>query len=146
MTQPEETPGTPQFTPFNQLERDLLACHQGEMEVPEFIERLIASNVVVLMPKEQPQGLHHLVANPLALDSPAGYPALVAFTSPLRGAPMALKHPQFSHGLLCETRWLLRAIDPVVGLALNPYCNVGLEIPPDALAELMHEYRLDQAA
>lgn len=133
------------FEPVNELERDLVRCQQGQIELARFVQVLLASQVFVLLDYEVPETDPRLTAPPLMLQSPAGYLVFALFTSPDRATSFIEQFRTFSYGLLVDARWLLSILSPRAGLALNPGWTAGLEMPPEGFAKLKRDFSLTPA-
>jgi hypothetical protein len=58
------------------------------------------------------------------------------FTAPERSTSWHKQLPRFEFGLLVQFQWLLRGIASNVGVVINPGHSVGLELAPEAVANL----------
>jgi hypothetical protein len=132
----------PPFEPLNDLEQELVRCQQGHIDLPLFLQVLLASQIYVLLDREITETNPHLTAPPLMLTSPAGYPVFALFTSADRATSLAQRFPTFSYGLLVDARWLLSVLASTAGLVLNPGWSAGLEMPPERFARLKRDFGL----
>lgn len=129
------------FTPANDLERALVACHEDLAHWPAFVHVFLSSQIFILVegdvahesPKEP---------KPLILESPSGFQSLLLFTSPGRAKPFAQRFPRFGSGRLVDCRWILSTTGPDLGLAINPGWSVGLEMEPRGFAKFRKDFGL----
>jgi hypothetical protein len=127
------------FSPVNDLERSLVALQAGQLALPDFLDRLLAAPVYLLLDKQFADGTHwDTPANPLLLTNAAGQPLMAVFTAPGRTAEWPARAPQFGFGLKVESlAWLLGRMRPNAGIVLNPGWPVALEIGAADVAEMM---------
>lgn len=128
------------FIPHNDLERELLAVHNGEAETEDFVLRLLDQQVFMPVHDEKDaiQGFQRSTqAQPLVVTDEDGVQVLVLFTSPERAKPMVADFPDYSGGLLTEFSWLLRRLDGGFHIALNPGWDIGLDFDADTVAQLI---------
>ncbi|WP_313276223.1 SseB family protein [Stenotrophomonas sp.] len=125
------------FVPVNDLETQLLQTQLGRIPASEFLDGLLAAQVVVLLDKDPgPSGVWDNSASPLVLSNAAGSPVFAMFTAPERSTSWHKQLPQFEFGLATQFQWLLRGIASGVGIVINPGHTVGLELTPEAVANL----------
>lgn len=125
------------FEPANDLERALLQAQRGQLPVVSFMDKLLASQVFVLLDKEPgPSGKWDNSASPMVLTNQEGKPVMAMFTAPERSTEWPKREPRFTHGLLTDFAWLLRGLAPGVGLVINPGLSAGLEMPASGVAQL----------
>ena len=125
------------FEPANDLERTLVAAQQGRLPVASFMDKLIASQVLVLFDREPvADGKRDESAIPMILTNQAGQPVLAVFTAPERASDWSRREPRFQTGLLTDFAWLLRGISPQLGVVVNPGLKEGLEMPASGVAQL----------
>ena len=126
-----------QFEPVNDLEAHLLKAQLGRTPATEFLDQLLSSQVVVLLDKDPgPSGVWDNSVSPLILSNASGSPVLAMFTAPERSTSWYKQLPRFEFGLLVQFQWLLRGIASNVGVVINPGHSVGLELAPEAVADL----------
>ena len=133
------------FEPSNELERDLRRCQEGQIDFALLLQRLLASQLFVLLDYEIPEENPRLTAPPLMLRSQAGYAVFALFTSPDRAASFVQQFPTYSYGLLVEARWLLSTLSAAAGLIVNPGSSGGFEMPPEGFAKLKRDFGLTHA-
>lgn len=132
--------GSIPFEPANKLERALLASQKGQLPVPEFIEILLASQVMILIDREVGQnGMWDKSAKPMVLIDTAGAPALAIFTAPERSGTWPQRKPKYCFAFLTDFSWILRYMSPKVGIVINPGQSVGLEMPASGVLKLKQE-------
>ncbi len=125
------------FDPLNDLEQLFQQAQEGEIPVEAFMDSLLASQVFVLIDKDLgDSGEWDPAATPMTLSNAAGVPLLAMFTAAERAVEWPQHYPQFAYGVFADFLWLLELIAPEVGLVINPGCSVGLEMPPETVAQL----------
>lgn len=129
---------TEPFAPRNDLEEALLAAQQGRISGEEFMRFLLTSQVFMPVEDREPIGGFQMStrANPLSVQSEAGYRVLVLFTSPERAKTFVQDFPAFKGGLLAEFKWVLERMGSGFGVSLNPGWEVGLDMEPDMIRQL----------
>ncbi|MGE5152460.1 MAG: SseB family protein [Bdellovibrio bacteriovorus] len=126
------------FTPQNDLERQLIAAQEGEIPPESFIETLVGSEVFMpIYEKHQIGGLQtQQAAQPLKLQSEAGEEVLVLFTSPERAKGFVRDFPGYGGGLVVDFPWILEKLGIGFGISLNPGLPVGIELEAQDLAQI----------
>lgn len=76
-------------------------------------------------------------AQPLTLDSGEGFSIIVLFTSPDRAKEFVSDYPGHEGGLLAEFTWILEKMGSGLGLTINPGWEVGLDMEPDTVQQLL---------
>jgi hypothetical protein len=131
---------TEAFDPRNELERKLLATHEGQMAQDAFIKALLAEQIFmpVLDDDTGIQGLQRSSkAKPLTIQEEGGTNVLILFTSPERAKPFVQHFPGYEKGgLLTEFSWVVERIDGSVGIAINPGWDVGIDFDPEMVASM----------
>lgn len=128
------------FNPTNSVERALLEAQQGRVAPTAFFDELLKSQVFVLLDREiGPEGGWDPSINLCILTNASGLPVAAVFTAPDRSAPWHERLPQFQFGLLVSFTWLLRGLGPGVGVVVNPGLTVGVELSPEAIANLRQQ-------
>lgn len=130
------------FIPHNDLEQQLLAVHNGEGDIADFVLHLLDQQVFMPVRDEKDaiQGFQRSTqAQPLVVADEDGEQVLVLFTSPERAKPMVADFPDYSGGLLTEFSWLLRRMDGGFHIALNPGWEIGLDLDAETVAQLIAE-------
>jgi hypothetical protein len=126
----------PVFQPVNDLERVLLRAKGGWIPVPEFVDEMLRSKVVLLIDREVgPEGWDN-TANPLVLATHEGGPGVCIFTSMERPGVWLDRFPEFQYGLTVEFGWFVRGVQPGTAVLVNPGWDEGLIIRPDTVQEL----------
>jgi len=126
-----------EFKPLNDLEVALTQAQAGKLSMPEFFGKLTISQVFMLLDKEiGDSGAWDNSATPMVLTNQAGKPVLALFTAPPRAEGWPERVPHFSYGLLTDFTWLLRGVQPDVGIVINPGLPVGCELSAERVAEL----------
>jgi len=123
------------FVPGNDLERHLLEAQRDHESVPRLMQTLLASKVVMMLDRAVPESGWDNSASPLVLNSTTGTPLFAIFTSIERAKPSG----SHQYALLVDFKWILRGIAPGVGLVVNAGLSVGLEMPPEGVAELKRD-------
>jgi len=76
-------------------------------------------------------------AQPLVLNAEDGTPILVLFSSPERAKAFISDYPGFGGGILTEFTWVLEKMGRDFGIALNPGLDVGFDMEPETVNELV---------
>lgn len=129
------------FEPKNDLERQLLAVHEGRAEVEGFMHLLLFASQVFMPVKDDDKvkikGFQRSnLAVPLSLEAEDGTQVLILFTSPERAKGFVQDHPGYGGGLLTELKWVLERMGSGYGIALNPGWDVGIDLDPDMVQQL----------
>ena len=131
---------TEAFEPRNELERKLVATHEGHMTQDSFIKELFDEQIFmpVLDDATGIQGLQRSSkAKPLTIQEEGGANVLILFTSPERAKPFVQHFPGYEKGgLLTEFSWVVERIDGNVGIAINPGWDVGIDFDPEMVATM----------
>jgi hypothetical protein len=135
------------FEPTNELETQMVSVQKGELEQQDFLTHLVNSKAIVML--DQPPRLSGEWDNdihPLVVGSPNGFPVLAVFSSVERSAVSKEKAPGHPYAMEAPFAWMLRGIQPGVGLVMNPGSAFGFEIPPDSLSSLRQGYGITEDA
>ncbi len=125
------------FTPLNDLEVAMLGAPRSEEAQQAFLAMLMDAEVGVLLDRPLLEGgKWDPEAAPLVLNRPGGFPALAVFTAPQRAISAGVFSEVYQWGTSRVLRQLLRGVQPVLGLVVNPGTIVGFDIAPADLAEL----------
>ncbi len=127
------------FRPHNDLEKQLVAVHAGELSADAFMSRLLDEQV--FMPVQDEKNLikgfqRSTQAQPLVVEDEDGTRILVLFTSPERAKPFLEDFPDFRGGLLVEFAWVVRRLGGGFPISLNPGLDVGLDFDADMVAQM----------
>ncbi len=126
------------FEPKNDLERQLAAAQAGDVPPEAFLGTLLTSEV--FMPVRDDDGIKGFQrstrALPLSLTDDEGTPTLILFSSPERAKEFVRDFPGYEGGLLTEFTWVLSKMGAGYGIALNPGCEVGFDMPATLVAAL----------
>jgi hypothetical protein len=129
------------FLPANDLEEKLLAAQEGRIPGDELLRALMESQL--FMPIEEKHAIAGLQssdkAQPLVLKNEDGGAALALFTSPERGKAFLEAYPNYRGGLVAEFTWILDRIGADIGVSLNPGAEVGIDMEPEMLQELLSQ-------
>ncbi|MEJ5210208.1 MAG: SseB family protein [Burkholderiales bacterium] len=128
----------------NDLERQLYAAQTGQTDSEVFMKQLVDAQVFMPVRDDTaPGGIQRSTrAQPLVVrDEAAGLSVLVLFTSPERAKPFLEHYPEFRGGILTEFRWVLERMEPGFGIVLNPGDELGLDLEPELVAQLVHSLR-----
>lgn len=126
------------FEPKNDLERQLAAAQAGEVTPEAFLDTLLASEVFMpVRDDDRIKGFQRSTrALPLSLTDDEGTPTLILFSSPDRAREFVKEFPGYEGGLLTEFTWVLSKMGGGYGIALNPGCEVGFDMPATLVAAL----------
>lgn len=127
-----------EFTPQNDLERQLIAAREGQIPPEEFIRTLLDSEVFLpVYEKHQIQGLQtETKAKPLKIAGEDGAEILVLFTSPERAKSFVRDYPGYGGGLLTEFTWVLEKLGVGYSISLNPGLAVGIDFEAQDVAQI----------
>lgn len=131
------------FTPQNDLERQLIAAQEGGIPPESFIATLVGSEVFMpIYEKHQIGGLQtQQAAQPLKLNAEDGSEVLVLFTSPERAKTFVRDYPGYGGGLVVDFSWILEKLGIGFGISLNPGLPVGIELEAEDLAQIAEMMR-----
>lgn len=131
------------FEARNELEKRLLALHEGELDEAGFIQGLLTAEV--FMPIQDDKLVAGVQtsnrARPLVVEAEDGTPVLLLFTSPERAKPVVSEFEGFGGGLLTEFTWVLEKLEGNAGVSLNPGWELGYDIEPGVIAQLLKDMR-----
>lgn len=123
-----------EFVPVNDLEKSLMQAQSGQLPVRAFIEKLVASDVALPSGdeiKEDGSGFQ-----PLLFDK-EGTSMVAVFTDKERVK-------RFSNitnfCLTMNALEFLRRIPKKFGIVINPGFEIGLDISPDGIAEILRDF------
>jgi hypothetical protein len=126
--------------PRNELERQLLAAQQGEITSDALLEHLLGTQVFMPV-QEDKQAVLNIQrssrAQPLVLAAEDGTPVLALFSSPERAKEFTKDFPGYAGGLLAEFTWVLEKMGSGYGIALNPGFEIGFDMEPETVQELI---------
>jgi SseB protein N-terminal domain len=128
------------FEPRNELEKSLLAAQNEEISSEDLLNILMNSQVFMPVQDEKPSLLNiqrSARAQPLVLNAEDGTPILVLFSSPERAKDFMHDYPGFGGGILSEFTWVLERMGRDFGIALNPGHDVGFDMEPETVNELV---------
>ncbi len=128
------------FKPRNDLEKQLLAAHNGELEVEALMNELM--DATVFMPvyeKHQIGGLQPTTddkATPLTLKEESGLEVLIVFSSPEIGKDFLQNYPGYGGGLLTDLKWIVEKIGTDHAISINPDNEVGFDLDAAMVKQL----------
>ena len=129
------------FDPRNDLERRLLAMHQGRLAPEKFMRSLLDSQL--FMPVKDQLGIGGFQASqravPLSLEDEDGVTVLILFTSPERAKTFVQDFPGFGGGILEDLKWVLQKMGGGYGIAINPGWEVSIDLDPDTVTQLARQ-------
>lgn len=128
------------FEPRNELEKSLLAAQDEEISSDDLLNILMNSQVFMPVQDEKPalfNNKHPTRAQPLVLTDEDSTPILVLFSSPERAKDFIGDYPGFGGGIVTEFTWVLEKMGRDFGIALNPGLDVGFDMEPDTVNELV---------
>lgn len=126
--------------PRNELEQQLLDAHEGKITSDELLDALLTAQVFMPVQEEKAAVLNvqrSTRAQPLVLSAEEGTPILVLFSSPERARPFLENYPGFTGGILESFQWVLRNLGSGYGVMLNPDTEIGFDMEPDTVQELI---------
>lgn len=127
------------FEPHNELEKSLLAAQDEEISSDDLLNILMNSQVFMPVQDEKPAlpTQRSNRAQPLVLRAEDSTSILVLFSSPERAKDFISEYPGFSGGILTEFTWVLEKMGRDFGIALNPGLDVGFDMEPETVNELV---------
>ena len=128
------------FEPRNELEKSLLAAQNEDIGSDDLLNILMNSQVFMPVQDEKAPVLNvqrSTRAQPLVLSAEEGTPILVLFSSPERARPFLKDYPGFTGGILESFQWVLRNLGSGYGVMLNPDTDIGFDMEPDTVQELI---------
>jgi SseB protein N-terminal domain len=126
------------FAPQNDLERQLIAAQEGQIQPQDFIQTLLGSEVFMpIYEKHQIVGLQtEDRARPLKIQTDEGGEVLVLFTSPERAKAFVRDFPGYGGGLVADFTWVLEKLGLGFGIALNPGLEYGMDFEAQDVAQI----------
>ncbi len=124
----------------NELEAQILAAQEGRITSDDLLATLMDSQVFMPVQDEKAPVLNvqrSTRAQPLVLSAEEGTPILVLFSSPERARPFLKDYPGFTGGILESFQWVLRNLGSGYGVMLNPDTDIGFDMEPDTVQELI---------
>jgi len=122
------------FSALNRLEKALVSAKTGAMPMKEFIATLLKSELAV--PSTTEMQADAVGLTPLFLNK-KGVGMLAAFTDKSR-------IPQFTnvarYCLAVKAFDLLKKMPREYGLVINPGCDVGFDVSPDGIREIIKDF------
>jgi hypothetical protein len=101
------------------------------------MDAFLRSQVFVLLDKDPgPSAVWDNSSNPMVLRNAKGQPVLAIFTDADRSTAWTGDSSKFGFGLLTDFAWLIRGIQPGVGIVVNPGLSVGMEMPASGVEAL----------
>lgn len=127
----------------NDLEKQLHAAQSGETPSDVFMKQLMAAQVFMPVKDDaSATGIQRSTrAQPLVVQDDAGAQALVLFTSPERAKPVLAHYPEFRGGILTDFTWVLEKMDPGFGIIINPGDDLGIDLEPELVQQLVQAQR-----
>jgi hypothetical protein len=128
------------FEPRNELEERLMDAQHGRIGSDDLLGALMTSQVYLPVQDEKPSVLNiqrSSRAQPLVLAAEDGTPVLVLFSSPERSKEFVKEYPGYSGGILAEFTWVLEKMGRDYAIALNPGSEVGFDMEPETVNELI---------
>ena len=126
------------FEARNELEQNLMAAQEGQMDDDAFMKYLMDTQV--FMPVKDSIGIEGFTGSdkalPLTLKSEDGVEVLILFTSPERAKIFLEDYPGYDGGLLAEFRWVVERTGSGVGISINPNWPVGMDMEPQMIQQL----------
>ena len=133
-------PMTEEFEPRNELEQSLLAAQEENISSDDLLNILMTSQVFMPVQDEKPS-LRNIPrstrAQPLVLTAEDSTPILVLLSSPERAREFISDYPGFGGGILTEFIWVLEKMGRDFGIALNPGLDVGFDVEPETVNDLV---------
>ena len=119
--------------PDDTLDVALADGQSGKLNAAACVDVLFSSRVFVLL-KDPPSDRGQF--DPCVLFNAARNPVLAVFSSTQRMDAWRKIDPSHQYSLLTEFSWLLRGVQPGLGVVVNPGSSVGLELTAERIADL----------
>ena len=106
----------------------------------DLLGALMTSQVYLPVQDEKPSVLNiqrSSRAQPLVLAAEDGTPVLILFSSPERSKEFVKDYPGYSGGILTEFTWVLEKMGRDYAIALNPGSEIGFDMEPETVNELI---------
>lgn len=130
---------TQQIIPENDLETWMLKAQHGEMELEEFIGKLISSQVY--LPLRDPYTIVDIQLSdqfrPFSLKDKNETEVLILFTSEERATEFLKNHEEVKSVLLEEFGNLLLKNGVGYGVSINPDQDIGMDLEPEMVEQLV---------
>lgn len=126
--------------PRNELEQKLLDAQEGRITSEALLDALLGSQVYMPVQEEKAAVLNiqrSARAQPLVLPDENGTMILILFSSPERSKEFVQEFPGFGGGLLTEFVWILERMGRDYGIALNPGQDIGFDMEPETINQLV---------
>jgi len=124
----------------NELEQKLVDAQSGRISSDELLETLMGAQVFMPVGEEKAAALNiqrSARAQPLVLKAEDDTPMLVLFSSPERAKDFVEDYPGYGGGLLTGFTWVLEKMGRDCGIALNPGSEIGFDMEPETVNELI---------
>lgn len=128
------------FEVKNELEKQLLDAINGDLSSDEFMTQLFTAQVFMPVQDETSEikGFQRSTsASPMVIQDEEGSNVLVLFTSPERAKPFVKDFPAFGGGLLADFKWVLERMDTCMAIVVNPGWEVGMDLDPNTVGQMM---------
>jgi len=126
--------------PHNELESMLVDAQIGKISSDQLLEALGRSQVFMPVEGEKSpttEAAESSPAQPLVLKADDGTPVLILFSSPERSREFVKDYPGYGGGLLIELAWVLERLGRNFGIALNPGSEIGFDMEPETVNDLI---------
>jgi hypothetical protein len=137
------------FEPKNEIEQKLLLAMSGELSSDDFMRELMAAQVFMPVRDDKDSGIKGFQlttrATPLVIQDDSGANILVVFTNPERSKSFLADYPGFGGGLLTEFTWILERMEPGFTISVNPGLEVGIDLEPDTITQMLQLMAADAA-
>ena len=127
----------------NKLEAKLKQLYSDKLDITEFMQFLLTAQVFLPVQDDntavsgfqsKPQ------AKPLIIefsDNDSEHKTMVVFSSPEKSKLFLSDYPDYSGGLLVDIGWILARISPETSLSINPNMEMGIDLDPSTIQQLV---------
>lgn len=127
----------------NALEAKLKQLFTDKLDIAEFMQFLLTAQVFLPVEDDnstisgfqsKPQ------AKPLIIelsDNDSVLKAMIVFSSPEKSKQFLSDYPDYSGGLLVDIGWILARISPETSLSINPNMEMGIDLDPSTIQQLV---------